>query len=123
MFRFTIEVANNGRIAGDQIMVHSSLDRTHKLAVGTVEDIVVGANDVTVIRNYSKEETAHLHLRGLRMDADGFVICQPSRQQSFKLWRGRAISVDLGPDESMVVRSHIARDPYTKPLAEQIASR
>lgn len=115
MYRFTITVERTGRIAGDEVIVHSSLDRTHKLPIGTADDIVVGANDVTVIRNYSKDEVARLHLVGLAMHQDGFVVCQPSRQQTFKLWRGKTVDVELGAGESMIIRSHVARDPDAKP--------
>jgi hypothetical protein len=123
MYRFTVKVERSDRLRADDVVVRSTLDRTQKLALGTEEDIVVGPNDVTVIRNEAKDETARLVMRGLKMDQDGFVVCQPSRQQHFKLWHGRSIDVELGAGESMVIRSGVARDPYTRTLPDQINGR
>jgi hypothetical protein len=106
MNRFTIRVDG---VKGDSIKVKSTLDRTHSLAIGTVEDIVTGPDDVTVIQNKS-EASAHLELEGMDMQS-GRLIFRPARQESFALWKGRKLTCILAGGESLTIRAEGARDP------------
>lgn len=120
MNRFTLKISGDGIVA-DCVKIHSTLDRTQSLAIETVEDVQVGKDDVTVIRNYHESQTARLDLEGLRM-SHGRLIFRPSRQQAFSLYRGRKIQLDLGPGESCVVRSEKAVDPRMRSMSDQVSA-
>lgn len=109
MNRFRIKVSG---VPADCIKVRSNLDRTHSLSATSDEDIVIGRDDVCVIKNEHEGAPAKLVLEGLHM-RDGRCILRPARQSAFTLYKGRTIDVTLGPGEAMVVRSERARDPTT----------
>lgn len=123
-YRFAVSVLG---VPADAVKVHSSLDRRYALAVGksrwwpTWESIVVGRDDVTVLKNYDAEKTATLALRGLEMPHARLVF-RPGRQESFVLWQGKRTDCRLEPGESIVIRSEYARDPIGDTLQKQVGA-
>lgn len=102
-----------GGVGPDSIRILSSLDRTHSLPAKFNERVVVGRDDVTVIRNYS-EARAHFSVSGEDSEG-GRLVFRPSRQQSFTVYKGRELDFYLDGGESCVVRHEHARDPMTAP--------
>ncbi len=103
-FRVTVRDA-----VTDALILHSTIDRTHKLTGRTDELCVIGRDDVCVLKNYA-ERPAVLDFTGDRMQS-GRTIFRPSRQQSFTLYQGREQRLVLGAGESCVIRCEKARDP------------
>lgn len=99
-------------LPGETVKVRSSLDRTFALSANADERIVIGRDDVTVIKNHHESLTARFSITGEEMHV-GRCVFRPSRQQSFVLWKGRTIELELGPGESCVIRSEYARNPQT----------
>lgn len=106
------ERMTEGELPADALSVRSSLDRTFKLASRVNERMVIGKDDVTVIKNHHESLTAQLHVTGEEMHV-GRTVFRPSRQQSFVVWKGRDVDFELAPGESCVVRSEYARNPST----------
>lgn len=106
MNRFRITILEG---VTDAVMIHSSIDPTHRLTGQTDEECLIGRDDVAVMKNYA-ETPVRLRLTGHVMES-GRTVFRPSRQQSFTLFTDRVREIQLGAGESMVMRCEQARDP------------
>lgn len=107
-------------VPGDAIRLLSSLDRTHSLPAVFGERVVVGQDDVTILKNTS-EARARFAVKCERTE-HGRLVFRPSRQQSFVLWAGREMDFYLDGGESCVIRHERARDPDHAPERDKSVS-
>lgn len=103
----------------EALIIHSSIDRTHRLTGETDEMVLIGRDDLAVLKNYA-DRPCKLRLKGDSMTA-GRTIFRPSRQQSFTLYTGREQEVTLGAGESMPIRCEHAQDPKTSAHGASVA--
>lgn len=97
----------HGGVPGDAIKIMSTLDKSVTLAARSVERVMIGDDDVWVIKNRA-ETPARLTVAG-ESDMSGRAIFRPSRQQSFLVWRDRAVDFELAGGESCVIESELAQ--------------
>ena len=108
VFRVTVKEG-----VADALILHSTIDRTHRLTGRSDEECVIGRDDVAVLKNYA-DSSARLVLTGHTM-RHGRTFFRPSRQQSFTLHKGREIELILEPGESCPITCEYRRDPRIMP--------
>ncbi len=104
----------------DAIILHSTIDPTHKLTGKTDELCVIGRDDVAVLKNYA-DTPARILFKGETMQC-GRTVFRPARQQSFTLFEGREYELTLGPGESMPIRCEWARDPKSSATGANVGA-
>lgn len=112
-YRFSITVRD---VPADAVGILSTLDESASLPVNSDYAVLVGQDDVTVVKNRC-ERNARILVKGLEMRADGGgegrLIFRHSRPHlsNFTLYKGREREFVLEAGASIVVRSDRARDP------------
>lgn len=93
----------------DALTVRSTLDPTHTLPSHTDERMILGRDDLAVLKN-ERFDPCRVTLTGLDM-TDGFCVVRSSRRGVWTLKPGQELKIILDGGEAVTFRSTLAQEP------------